>query len=86
MTGRALAAGTLCFVTIGLLGLSSRVAAQSSDDEEDMSTGEITEEVSTTDSISDGTSTDDNSSDDSSPPHGGIQGIPRPKTPLQPTR
>jgi hypothetical protein len=87
MMGRALVIGTLCIVG-GIAGLTQRADAQSADDEdeEDMSTGEITEEVSTTDSISDDTSTDDDLSDDSSAPDAGNHGIPRPKTPLQPTR
>ena len=84
--GRALVTGILCIVG-GVAGLTQRVDAQSEDDEEDMSTGEIiTEEGSTTDSISDETSTDDDLSDDSSPPNAGNHGIPRPRTPLQPTR
>ena len=83
--GRALVIGTLCIVG-GIAGLTQRADAQSADDEEDMSTGEITEEVSTTDSISDETSTDDDLSDDSSAPDADNHGIPRPKTPLQPTR
>ena len=57
----------LCIVS-GVTGLTQRVVAQSQDEEEDMSTGEISEEVSSADSISDETSVDDDLSEDSFPP------------------
>lgn len=84
MTGRALVIGILCLFG-SIAGLSPRINAQSQENGEDMSTGEISEEVSSADSISDETSVEDDLSDDLFPPKG--EGtIPRPQKPLQPTR
>ena len=84
MMGRTLRIVILCIVT-GVTGLTQRVVAQSQDEEEDMSTGEISEEISSADLISDETSVDDDSSDDLFPPSG-EDTIPRPRRPAQPSR
>jgi hypothetical protein len=81
MMGRTLVIGTLCIV-----GLAQLVNAQSQDDEEDLSTGEISTEISSADSISDEASFDDDSSDESFSPDTGNSGIARPQTPVEPTR
>jgi hypothetical protein len=84
MTRRVLVIGILCGAA-GFIGLTLHADAQSSDDEEDMSTGEISEQVSDTDSVSDDSASDDGFSDDSSSANTGNHGIPRPQTPAQPS-
>ena len=85
MTGRVLVIGTLC-IGLGVFGLTQRIAAQSEDDVEETSTGEIAEETFTADSISDETSLDDDLSDDWPSQSSGDGGGDRPKTPVQPNR
>jgi hypothetical protein len=85
MTRRVLVIGILCGAA-GFIGLTLHADAQSSDDEEDMSTGEISEETSSTGSISNDTSSDDDFSDSSFAPDAGDHRIGRPRTPLQPTQ
>ena len=76
----------LVFAAGVLVGFALRATAQSRDDEEDMSTGEISEETSSADSISNDTSSDDESSDDSFAPDSGDHRTGRPQTPLQPAQ
>jgi hypothetical protein len=85
MTGRALVIGILCIVG-GIAGLTQRLEAQSHDDEEDLSTGEISAEISSADSISDEASFEEESSDDLSSPNSGNSRIARPQTPVEPSR
>ena len=85
MIGRALVIRILCGL-VGFVWLPLRVDAQSLDDEEDMSTGEISEEVSDTHSVSDDSTSDGHLSDESPSENTGNRGIPRPQTPLQPNR
>jgi hypothetical protein len=82
MTGRALLVGIL-FIGLGLAGLTSPVDAQSDIEQDDLSTGEISEESSSTDLGSDDTSPEEELSDDPLWPNRGDKDIPRPRTPLE---
>ena len=64
MTGRALLIGIL-FVALSVTAVTRRVDAQSHIEEDDVSTGEISEEISSSDIGSDDLSSQDEPSDDS---------------------
>jgi len=83
MTGRTLLIGTLS-IGLGLAAVTRRVDAQSDIEQDDLSTGEIFEETSSTDLDSDDISSDDHFSDDSFSTDKGDEGIARPQKPKLP--